>query len=240
LRLAQSPDLALRSAALEMARGFIEDPDTDVKIGIYSSARPKNVARSWGTAHGLIARYKDRAVSRQAIATLARFQRDTANTLPLRGMFSDGPQIQATAVLLAQWDADVQKMPGVVAAVCRTYVRAPYSLHPGWVTLRERAGKLVLSLDRDAVPAMRAAIAEERQWLAEISADDVLAATFGLKKAEDRKRCTDFIAYLEYLADTLEAGRPVTRQPPGPPVEPKQYEDRVPDIDDLDLDGLID
>ena len=240
LRLAQSSDLALRGAALDMARGFLKDPDTVVKIGMYASAGPKNIPRSWGTAHGLIARYKDQEVSRQAIATVARFQRDTANTLPVRGMFSDGPQIHATALLIAQWDAEVQKMPEVVPAVCRTYVRAPYSLHPGWVTLREQAGKLVLLLDRDAVPAIRATLAEEKQWLAELSADDVVAATFGLKKAEDRKRCEDFIEYLQYLADTLEANQPVTRPPPGPPVEPKQYDDRVPDIEDLDLEGLID
>ncbi len=240
LRVAQNTEPDLRAAALGLGRSLIKDPDTVVKIGMYSSAAPKNMPRTWGHAHMLVARHKDDKVSRQAIPTVARFLRDTANTLPVRGMFSDGPQKSALAVINAQWDADVQNMPEVVPAICRTYVRAPYSKYPGWVTNREQVGELLLRLDRDAVTAIRATIAEEKQWLAEASGEG-LATNYELKTDEARKRCEGFIAYLEYLADTLAAGQPATQPPPGPP---KQFEepvdDKAPDLDGFDLDSLLD
>jgi hypothetical protein len=238
--IAQNSEPNLRSGALKMGRQLLKDPDTVVKIGMYSSAAPKNTPRTWALAHGLVARYKSDKVSRQAIPAVASFLRDTANTRPVRGMFSDSPQKSALAVIDAQWDADVQKMPEVVPAICRTYVRAPYSKYPGWITNREQVGRLLLRLDREAVPAIRATVAEEKRWLAEASGEG-LATNYELKSDEARKRCEGFIAYLEYLADTLAAGRPVTQPPPGPP---KQFEepvdDKAPDLDGFDLDSLLD
>ena len=89
--------------------------------------------------------------------------------------------------------------------------------------------------------AIRATIAEEKQWLADISGEG-LATNYELKSEEARTRCEGFIKYLEYLADTLAAGRPVTQPPPGPPKDSQepQYDDKAPDLDELDLDSLLD
>ena len=63
---------------------------------------------------------------------------------------------------------------------------------------------------------------------------------YELKAETAREKANEFIDYLQYLADTLDAGMPVTRKPPGPPVEPKLFKDKVPEPGEVDLDGLLD
>ena len=89
----------------------------------------------------------------------------------------------------------------------------------------------------------KAAIKEEEQWLSEMQQDKVTAVTFDLRSEESFERAADLIAYLDYLADALEAKRPITKEPMAPPVDPssiKTYEDKVPDPNSLDLDNLLD
>jgi hypothetical protein len=84
---------------------------------------------------------------------------------------------------------------------------------------------------------------EEQQWLSEMRSEKATATTFGLRSEEAFTRTADLIACLEHLADALEAGQEVTKEPMAPPVDPasiKQYQDKVPDPNSLDLDIILD
>jgi|GEM_PF-2508268 len=240
IKLSQSSEVDTRRRALKIAL-FIDDSDTRVKIGMYSSLGPKNIPRAWGHAHQLIHRYKDEPISDQAIPAIVAFFKNRANTEPVRGMFSDTPQVLAIEILKAKWSAEIQQQPDVVEALCRTYVRCPMPLtdESGWGTLRITASELVTKLDTESVPMIRAAIELEKKWLAETPPLE-LASLFG-GGAEPNKRFQQNIDYLTYVADTLEAGNPITREPANLPKPPeKQYQDRVPGINDFDLDSILD
>ena len=91
---------------------------------------------------------------------------------------------------------------------------------------------------------IRATIAEEKAMLKAVlkaEADGTRVEGYReVKSDEIRKKFTENLDYLEYLADTLEAGKPVTRKPPEPPAAPKTFEDKVPEPGEVDLDGILD
>jgi hypothetical protein len=97
----------------------------------------------------------------------------------------------------------VEKLPDVVPGLCRSYVRVPYHKYPGWVKTRGLALELLQRCSAASVPAIRATVAEEEQWIAE--APDLLLQTTTETPPEDaRKRARELIADLERLADQLQ------------------------------------
>lgn len=204
LQMAASKDPAARTKAIRMAQSWIKDPDTVVRIGMLASAAPFNTPGDWDTAHGLIKRYSTQPVARQAIPTMAEFLRNKANTRPYRGFFSDNGQFHAMIVMRDQWDAKVEKMTDVVPGICRCYTRVPYHKYPGWVKTRNLAWELLQKCSAASAPAIRATIAEEKKWLAEVP-DVLLQTTTETDPTEARKKALELIGDLEKLAAGLKA-----------------------------------
>ena len=204
LTMARSPDASVRSKVVMMGRGWLKDPETIVKIGMLVSAAPEgNTPGIWSKAHLLIHKYKDQPLSRPAIPIMARYIRNKANTVPYRGFFSDGAQNRPLDVMLAHWDAEIEKLPDVVPAICRAYVRVPYKDYPGWVKTRDFAKELLDKLTPVSAPAIRATVAEEKKWIAEVS-DQMLTTVTEGKPPEARVKVAEFIGHLEQLAEKLE------------------------------------
>jgi len=225
LFMAGNSDKEVRRRAIEIGTKIIRDPETQVKIGMTVSGFPDNVARTWGYAHGMIAKHKKDPICRQAIPALAIYQLDVGNAQPVRGMFSDSPQSRALETIKAQWDGEVEKMPKVVPAICRTYVRVP----GGWMSTRSLALDILKMMSPSAAPAVRAAAEEEKKWLA--AASDVELLLFG-----NRETFAKAVDYLDYIAGCLESGDPITRKSPIAIEEEKLYEDKIPEPGALDLD----
>ena len=205
LKMAASSDPGVRHRALNMGRHWLEHPETVVRIGMLVSAAPKgNTPGHWNLAHLLVQRYKDEPVSRKAIPTMAAVLRHKANTRPYRGFFSDGAQFRAMEVMDSHWSKEVEAIPDVVPGLCRSYVRVPYHKYPGWIKTRELAWKLLGRCTRASVPAIRATIAEEKKWLADVS-DLLLQTTTETKPEDARTRAKELLARLEKLATGLQA-----------------------------------
>ncbi len=205
VKMAGSDDAGVRYTAVNMARTWLADPDTLIRVGMLVSASPKgNTPRHWQFGHMAIARCKADPRCRQAIPVMAAFIRNTANTVPVRGFFSDSAQRVPIQVMAAQWDLEVQRMDNVIPALCNTYVRtaSPRS-YAGWRTLRAAAKELLEKLDPSVAPALRAAIAEERAFLATVG-EDVLTLSSQLSLEKARETSNERIAYLETLATKLE------------------------------------
>ena len=206
IKMAASDDAGVRYTAANMARLWLRDPETLIRIGTLVSGAPKgNTPRHWQFAHMAIARNKTDPRCRKAIPVMAAFLRNTANTVPIRGFFSDSAQHVALQVMAAQWDADVQAMPNVVAGVCCAYVRTstpPVKSYRGWHALRETAKGLLTKLTPAAAPALRVAIAEQKKWLATVD-DARLALILQLGPDDARRTVRERIAYLETLAAKL-------------------------------------
>ena len=226
LKMADSPDLTVRSMALKFGQQVIKDPNARVMIGATVS-RHINIPRMWGYAHGLIAAHKDSKVCRQGLPALIHFQAHVANTRPVRGMFSDSPQKAALEALLAQWDAEVEKMPDAVAAICCAFVRLPYNGHPGWVISRKTSLDILHKMTPAAAPAIAAYVKKERLWLDR--AGDLEVRQLG-ETSEGRKNMTTAIDYLEYAGQCIAAGKPITRECPlrtDPAYKPEMPELRL-------------
>lgn len=230
IQMANSPDLNTRTKALEIGQRVISDPDTQVKIGMAVSVHV-NIPAVWGRAHGLIAKHKDDSVCRQAIPTLAHFLRNVANTRPVRGMFSDSPQSAALQTLDAQWCDEVEKMKDTVPGVCCAFVRLPV----GWMESRKFSLDILKKMSPAAAPTIKAYVKSERQWLKEVN--DILMIQLG--GSDIAKTKADFnlaIDYLQYIAECLEADKPITKKCPIQIEEPKLYEDKVPEVGEPNLE----
>jgi len=229
VELSKHPNPRTRGCAVAMGASVIEDAATAIRIGMHAVAAPQNVPSSWGRALRLIqSNLKDDAAL-AAIPTVAQFMRNMANSRPVRGMFSDSPQVISLEILDAVWSPDVQALPDVVPAVCRAYVRLPWSAYPGWFKARTLATGLLERLGPGAAPAIRATLAEEKAWLS--SATDRQVRSVGVT----RERARELIGYLERLAEALEQGA----EPPETLkyILEKTYEDESSAMD-LDATGL--
>jgi len=206
VKMAGSDDAGVRYTAANMARLWLSDPETLIRIGTLVSEAPKgNTPRHWQFAHMAIARNKADPRCRKAIPVMAAYLRNTANTVPIRGFFSDSAQHVPLKVMAAQWDAEVQAMPNVVAGVCCAYVRTstpPVKQYRGWHALRETAKGLLDGLTPAAAPALREAIAEQKKWLADVD-DARLKLILQLGAADARRTVHERLAYLEALAAKL-------------------------------------
>ncbi|MCP5117052.1 MAG: hypothetical protein GY953_40020 [bacterium] len=228
LFMAGNSDKDIRRRALEIGKSIIRDPDTQVKIGITVSGFPDNDAKTWGGAHQLIEKHKADPVCRQAIPALTDFLYEVANVQPVRGMFSGEPQMSALGTMQAQWDNKLEAMPKVVPAVCRVYVRVP----AGWMDARALSLEILKQMSPSAAPAIRAAAVEERKWITGISDAEFLM----FDREESRTLFIKVVDYLDYIADCLEAGKPITKPSPIAIAEKKLYLDKVPEPGALDLD----
>ena len=206
IKMASSDDPAVRLRAADMCRTWLQDPETVIEIGTRVSAIDAGgTPRHWQFAHMGVARFKEDPRCRAAIPTMAAFLAGTSNEAPIRGFFSDSAQHVPLKVMLAQWDAEVESMPGVVTGICRSYVRTPsppLKNYKGWHHLRLDSQKLFDRFTPAAVPAMRAFVAEEKKWLAEID-DAMLNLVTQLKPEEARKVSLERIAHIEALASKL-------------------------------------
>jgi len=205
LTMAASDAPDVRMKTLRMARYWLKDPNTVVKLCTLVSAAPAgNTPSHYNLAHMIIARYRKSPVCRQAIGAMAAFLRNKANTVPFRGFFSDGAQLRALEVMQAQWDDEVEAMPDVVPGIARCYVRVPIHPYPGWVKTRSLALKLLEGLKPSSVEVLRAAIAREKKWLATAANPQILAVS-ERKSPESKPVLAKNIKTLEELADELEA-----------------------------------
>lgn len=228
IKMADSPDLSVRNMALDFGRRIIKDPETCVKIGMTVS-RHMNIPHMWAVAHMLIAAHKDSDVCRQGIPALANYLLNVGNTLPVRGMFSDGPQKAALIVLDAQWDAEVEKMNDTVPAVCCAFVRLPHVVYPGWMAARKTSLDILKKMSPAAAPAIRDYVKKERQWLKR--ADGALLGRISTGK-NARGSMSTAVDYLEYIAECKAGGKPVTKKCP------IQLEDAGPEIPKLEIPDL--
>ncbi len=207
IRMAASDDPGVRVSAANMARSWLKDPETVIQIGMHVSAAPDgNTPRHWQYAHMGVARFKSDPRCRKAIPAMAAFLAGPSNKAPIRGFFSDSAQHVPLQVMLAQWDQEVEAMPDVVTGICRSYVRTPspsIKNYKGWHNLRLDSQKLFDKFTPAAIPALRAFVAEEKRWLAEID-DGLLDLTTQLKGQEARKTTLERIEHIAALADRLE------------------------------------
>ncbi len=210
IKMADSNDPGVRHKAANMARLWLEDPETVIRVGmLVSQASDGNTPRNWQFAHMAIARHKDNPLCRKAIPVMAAFIRNTANTVPIRGFFSDSAQHVPLQVMKAQWDDEVEGMPNVIPALCSAYVRTstpPIKNYRGWHQLRETAKQLLERLSSKSAKRLQAAIEEQKQWLANVE-DPVLAVTLQLNPKEARNAVTTRIHFLGQLAENLSKER---------------------------------
>lgn len=202
LRMAASPDPGIRASALNMGRHWIKDPKVVVRIGTTVSAAPEgNTPRHWDLAHYILQQHKPHA--RESIPTIARFLNREAHRQ--RGMFSDGAHFRGLDIIEHHWDKSVERTPELVKGLCRCYVRVPYCDYPGWVRTREQVRRLLDKLSPESAPAIRKAVAAERQWLEKSSEASLKRAT---ETAAEKARGTyvKFLRDLEELATRLEKG----------------------------------
>jgi hypothetical protein len=206
VKMAGNDDAGVRYTAANMARLWLEDPDTVIRVGmLVSQAKKGNTPRHWQFAHMAIARHKDDPRCRPAIPIMAAYIRNTANTVPIRGFFSDSAQHVPLQVMKAQWDEEVQQMENVVPALCCGYVRTStpsVKSYRGWHEMRLTAQELLEKLSPTAAPALRSAIAEQEKWLAEVD-DPQLCLTLQLGPEEARQTVRERINYLKGLTDKL-------------------------------------
>jgi hypothetical protein len=204
LVMAANPDPSVRFKTLRMGRYWLKNPETVMRLATIVSAAPQgNTPNHWNWAHMLLERYKDDPRVRKSIPTMARFLRNEANSAPHRGFFSDGAQNRVLNILMAQWDAEVEAMPDVVPGICRCFVRVPYKDYPGWVKTRKLAADLLMRLTPMSAKAVRATIAEEKQWLATVE-EPVLQRTIESDLEQARAHCQRSIQALEEVATRLE------------------------------------
>ncbi len=207
VKMAGNDDAGVRYSAANMARLWLEDPDTVIRVGmLVSQARKGNTPRHWQFAHMAVARHKDDPRCRPAIPIMAAYIRNTANTVPIRGFFSDSAQHVPLQVMKAQWDDQVQQMDNVVPALCCGYVRTStpsVKSYRGWHEMRLTAQELLEKLSPAAVPALRSAITKQEKWLAEVD-DPQLSLTLQLGPEEARQTVRERIDYLKGLAQKLE------------------------------------
>ncbi|NQT89599.1 hypothetical protein HQ560_22710 [bacterium] len=202
--MAANPDPAVRFKTLHMARYWLKNPETMMKLStIVSGISEGSTPNHWNWAHMILERYKDDARVRKAIPVMAAFLRNEANSAPHRGFFSDGAQNRALGIMKAQWDAEVERMPDVVAGVCRSFVRVPYKNYPGWVKTRKLAADLLMRLTPVSAKAVRATIAEEKKWLKEAE-DPVFKRTVECDLEKGRAHVQRSIQALEEIAARLE------------------------------------
>ncbi len=219
LKMANSDDLTVRSMALKFGQSVIQHPDTQVKIGMAVSPHT-NISSVWGHAHELISAHKDSDVCRQGIPTLANYLLNVGNTLPVRGMFSGDSQMAALATLDAQWDAKVEKMKGTIPAVCCVFVRVPY----GWMGARKASLAILKKMTPASADAIRAYAKKERQWLS--NADQGLLVRIA-EGSDPRAGMKTALDYLEYIADCVADGKPVTKECP---IQLEATEPEIPEI----------
>lgn len=224
LKMADSPDLTVRNMALRFGQQVIRDPNTQVAIGATVSGH-MNIPRMWGHAHQLIARNMGNQAGRAGLPALIHFQAHVANTRPVRGMFSDSPQKAALEAMLGMWDAEVEKMPDAVLAVCRSFVRLPHNGHPGWVESRKASFDILNKMTQAAAPKIAEYVKAERVWLSR--ADDAQLRPF-CETSTGREQLTVALDYLEYAGQCIGAGKPIEKQCPLR-LDP-EYKPEMPDL----------
>lgn len=211
--IAQAGDVdpSVRARTAGAIRHWIKDPKTRVRVGMEVLNRPDDV-KPHSLALAAIYLWQHKELSRHAIPVVVRFLDVKAHTI--RGFFTNGPYQKGLALIDHHFDAKLERMPGLVGAVCRSVVRIPYSTYGGWMDARKTAVRILEKLSPASAPAVRAAADAEVQWL-EASTDDEIKAVTPAdgKDASPRGEAVKRVQYLRALAAWLAAGKPAAGKP---------------------------
>jgi len=224
IRAAANPDPTVRSGAVKAGQWFT-DEKTSLKISmsVIESGRQNDTHSLSKTYITLVKQKQD---ARPAIPTMVHYLNDEAYLV--RGFFSNGPMERALDVIAFHFDPELEKMPGLVSAICKSFVRVPYNTFGGWVNARRRSMGLLLRLSPASAGALRKAIAGEKKWI-ETEDPELVAKATAMLDAEKRRPLLDkSVKYLEDVAAWLEAGKPADAKPV------LAYDVRGPQIKDFD------
>lgn len=165
VRMGSSADSAVRATALRLARFNMKDPDAKVRVAIALWAAPfheSNTPAHYDQAGYVAMQAIDRAAP--ALPAVGRFLYEQSYRIEGK-MFADGAIWRPCKVIEAHVDTDaaLDCIPGL----CRAYSRIP-----GYGNCMQIMEKLLRTLAPRAPEKMRAAIADEKTFVAGMRPED--------------------------------------------------------------------
>jgi hypothetical protein len=211
--IAQAADMdpSVRGSTVAAVRHWIKDPGTRLAVGMAALNRPDGVnPHNLSLASSYVLEQKE--IAHDAIPVMTRYLNEKAHLM--RGFFTNGPYQKGLKLIDHHYDPDLEQMPGVVKAVCRSIIRIPWSTYGGWMDARQVAVGIMEKMTPAAATAVRAAAAEEQQWL-DAGTDDEIKAVTPVERVAGtpREKATERVKYLLAMADWLEAGKPADGKP---------------------------
>ena len=220
--LAQAADMdpSVRGSTVSAVRHWIKDPETRLRVGMAALNRPDGInphALSLASSYVL----EQKEIAHDALPVMVRYLNEKAHLM--RGFFTNGPYQRGLRLIDHYYDPDLEEMPGVVKAVCRSIIRIPWSTYGGWMDARKVAVGIMEKMTPAAAPPERAAPAHAQEWI-DASTDDELRAVTPVERVTGtpREKATERVKYLLAMADWLAAGKPADAKPELKHPEPKK------------------